>query len=1150
MGASQFIALLESRGLLDPEIVSELRRQVEQSKGRLTPETIARLLVENGQLTRFQATKLVTEINESLGDKKADPSMALRGGRPLDIPEESPHDSVDDLIPADLLPAEEQVAAEIVEPVEIEVVEEVEKPKKKKKSRPMDVPAEKPKEQPYVASSLEFEDLPRRVVRAPVVKKKNAWESKRIIASAFVLLLLLIFLFPLLGWALRGSADAAFAQAEDFYKGRDYEKAAKAFEAFAKNHSGDERASQSKVFVGLSKIRDKAEKATDPSEALKACQDLLPTISGETALNELRGDVTDTLLRISEKFIERMEASNKTADRKALVEKMNQQMEFVRDPRFVGTQERSQNELRIRKIEEDQNRIQREIIRGDELANTIVAMTKAVETKDISQAYELRRNLLRKYPQLNTDPKINELLDNATKEQQATVVPANSSPVVVNDVQDKGSSTSAMLVTRRAPGVDSETGSIFYLAVKGSILAMNAGNGKVLWRHHIGRDWNGEPKRISPNNDSDVLITLSDQGILRRLAAADGNIVWEVQFKGRVIPPTIDGDDLFITTTAGEIFCLDALTGQSRWGKKLAQPIDVGVGGATSKRRRYVMGNHSNLYVLSRTSGQCEEVEYVGHNPSSIVVPPIWILNHLIIFDNDGPDYSTMRVYSTNDEGLDIKPAQNPMTLRGHVVVEPQVEGRRVTVTTNLGEVAILDVDRDNPKNRVFKLLNLIENETTPKTTWPLTVGNDLWLASSRLIYYQIQVSSQKLNRNWLKEDGDQFTGRPMKVDDYVVYSRVVRGNLGVRVAAIKPVSGDVVWETDVGVPVSAISIDAQGITAVTTQGAIFSLENKSFGRNQVTESFENLARNQRTMNFGSPTTLKDSRIAFVNQSKGNQLLIVDPSKRGPGASKMVVMDLNDSFPTGECIALGSGAVVFAMENGQVAMVDPEKGKMIGSPFQPAMQPGEKIRWLNPVALSDNQSLVIGDQRKFLYKLNTQRQLRMVTSVPLDQNLKGRLAVLGDTIAACASGGSNDSIEFFSAAELNKTGSVSLEGRVNWGPYALTAANHSCFIAMSDVEGLVVFNDGGKLSWSKALDKFVPVGKPVVVEEDFYIASTTGEIVRASLKEGGVFVRSSVGEPVYGTPIVLPKGLIIPGDEGIVVTTPIPSTDSSQTNRN
>ena len=123
MAASQFIALLESRGLLDPEIVVELHRQVEQSKVRVTPEAIAKLLVENGQLTRFQATKLVTELNESLGSNKPDPTLALRGGRPLETPPVDDHDSVEDLLPDDVVEVDEDV--ETVEPIEDDVQEVV-----------------------------------------------------------------------------------------------------------------------------------------------------------------------------------------------------------------------------------------------------------------------------------------------------------------------------------------------------------------------------------------------------------------------------------------------------------------------------------------------------------------------------------------------------------------------------------------------------------------------------------------------------------------------------------------------------------------------------------------------------------------------------------------------------------------------------------------------------------------------------------------------------------------------------------------------------------------------------------------------------------------------------------------------------------------
>ena len=62
MLASDLLDRLERLGLLDQEIIEALREQLSQSGARVTPEKIAQLLVENGQLTRFQATKLIGEL--------------------------------------------------------------------------------------------------------------------------------------------------------------------------------------------------------------------------------------------------------------------------------------------------------------------------------------------------------------------------------------------------------------------------------------------------------------------------------------------------------------------------------------------------------------------------------------------------------------------------------------------------------------------------------------------------------------------------------------------------------------------------------------------------------------------------------------------------------------------------------------------------------------------------------------------------------------------------------------------------------------------------------------------------------------------------------------------------------------------------------
>ncbi len=78
MMVEQFIDRLEQQGLLDKETIADLRRKVAQVKGKkVTPEAIAKYLVDRGHLTRFQATKLVGDIS-SLPDVASDAASKLK----------------------------------------------------------------------------------------------------------------------------------------------------------------------------------------------------------------------------------------------------------------------------------------------------------------------------------------------------------------------------------------------------------------------------------------------------------------------------------------------------------------------------------------------------------------------------------------------------------------------------------------------------------------------------------------------------------------------------------------------------------------------------------------------------------------------------------------------------------------------------------------------------------------------------------------------------------------------------------------------------------------------------------------------------------------------------------------------------------------
>ena len=78
MLANELIDRLERLGLLDQEIIEALREQLVQGGTRVTPEAVAKLLVDNGHLTRFQATKLIGELRSGEYQSDSDGSKSVR----------------------------------------------------------------------------------------------------------------------------------------------------------------------------------------------------------------------------------------------------------------------------------------------------------------------------------------------------------------------------------------------------------------------------------------------------------------------------------------------------------------------------------------------------------------------------------------------------------------------------------------------------------------------------------------------------------------------------------------------------------------------------------------------------------------------------------------------------------------------------------------------------------------------------------------------------------------------------------------------------------------------------------------------------------------------------------------------------------------
>jgi outer membrane protein assembly factor BamB len=169
MSATKVLDLAEQQALLEPKVIADLRRQVSESKFIVTPEALAKVLVDNGHLTAFQARKLVdTALGTGDAERPAPPApMQIAPPKPkrvedLTLADEDGlglADSVDEDIvmlepvapppkaarPAskpnpDSVPKAPQTEAPPVSPKSDKRAERSEKPSPPKPSRPAAVP--------------------------------------------------------------------------------------------------------------------------------------------------------------------------------------------------------------------------------------------------------------------------------------------------------------------------------------------------------------------------------------------------------------------------------------------------------------------------------------------------------------------------------------------------------------------------------------------------------------------------------------------------------------------------------------------------------------------------------------------------------------------------------------------------------------------------------------------------------------------------------------------------------------------------------------------------------------------------------------------------------------------------------------------------
>ncbi len=1166
MQALKFIDLLDTQDLLSPEILQELRRQAADSQSRLTPELVASLLVDSGHLTRFQASKALSDLAAitTAQDPKPNPAAGQVAPQPpaVDLPPKDtapkvatskptvaavadgssakasnlsksqgvnddlgfdeeplapgpdnrpePPQEIDEVQAVEVV-AEEAQIVEVAEVEPIEIVSAVVEPAPKKARKK--------------SASTKPSIAPRPSANAATGPKENPWDSFRIMGVALIVVILAIPGVLLVRHFWVGNAEDLLKRANEAYQAKNYDPAIDFYTSFTNNFTSDQNLPFAKVRLALARVRKEIDQASDPNIALKLAKELLPKVVSDNkeAIAREQSDLATVLLNLAGKFNARADHARSTEESKALMASMEELMAMINDPMYISANERKQQAPTMQRVSEDRQRILRDIEREEELVRAVEAMAGKLKDKDTVAAYEIRRELIQKFPQVEPDSRLVAKVDEATTIQRSLVTTANLQTTL--STEPANAPNKSLVLARCSGGTAPDlAGHVLHFRAKNSLYCIEGESGKVLWLQHFPEGLPADPIRLPDSGTSDILLPQTTR--LQRFAGATGQLQWRVDFPTPIHRPYCDGEELYVATLDGHVACLDAVSGQTKWVSKLPQSIQAPPGSGAGKSNLYVLGETSNLYILSRTDGSCKQVYYMGQRPGAIAVPVLHSLGLLFVFENRG-DHALVRILKTSAEGLDLADAQNPYRLKGSIVTPPATERNRVFIASDLGEIAVLDIELGSEKDKVSRFDPVPASKSSPQAAQLVTGNNRLWTAEGMLVRWDLLVSRGKLERVWVKDNGDQFIAKPIIQGETIVHSRAMKGSAAVRIAAVRGETGDPLWTTDVGSPVVSLTSTGKA-EAINASGMLFALDpSKPLQMSPVTFPGEGKPQ----MTFGQPTVLGNGQMVHLNQADPSQMAIY--GAKDNARLRFLAANFSAGQPTCAPTACKDQFAV-GLDDGRLVMIDPINGSLAVPAYQANPPASGRMVWNQPVFLSESNTLIAAHNGNQLLKLQVGSSLQPVTEVPLESTLRGPLSRLGQLVYAIEANGSSDKLVAFDIEKLQKQSPQDLPGSAIAGPYAVGK-----MVIVQCPQHLCAYSETNQPLWTIELTAAPLVGPPSVAGNAMVIASVDGRIWEIG-NDGAIKGTFNTNQPLTSAPRVIPKGMLIGSGEGSVLQIALP----------
>jgi outer membrane protein assembly factor BamB len=360
-------------------------------------------------------------------------------------------------------------------------------------------------------------------------------------------------------------------------------------------------------------------------------------------------------------------------------------------------------------------------------------------------------------------------------------------------------------------------------------------------------------------------------------------------------------------------------------------------------------------------------------------------------------------------------------------------------------------------------------------------------------------------------------------------------GTPGAIVSAVAMQEPNAFWETRVASPLAGepLVLGAGGkndgkVVAVTANGGAFRIDANQSGFAVVNDPITASDSFRIPQPISRVVRLAGGLLAVSGGKGGEHVGVFDPTSDAPLMRWLKVPGVLACAPA----SLGRGLLA-PCKSGQVFWLDPDPNKsggdlQLAEPFQPRIEPGVDVDWMNPVIVNDTQA-VIADGKMSVYLVGVQDQpkphLAGLAQAALAKPLGAPPAILGQTVFAADTAGGLGVLTMPALAHGNET---ALGGRCAWGP---DRVGDSVLVSTDDGQ-LLCFDSKGTRMWRVSLEHGPLAGAPLRVGSQLLVASRNGIVWRAEAATGKELATVDTGYPLATGPVLCGQKLLVGGHDG------------------